>query len=97
MNVWIERWAPYLLAILVSAGYYLFFRQYQLPASIKGLYTTIVTICAVSIGFMATSKSILFSIHDREIIKWIKGAGLYNTMIDYMMTSVHWCFFFSPY
>lgn len=92
MKDWIERRGPYVLAFIIAGIYLYFFRQVAVPANIKNLFATIVSICAVSIGFLATTESILFSIHDRKIIEWIKNAGLYNDLVNYLMSAIHLCF-----
>jgi len=61
--------------------------------SIKELLSASITISAIAIGFLATSKSILISIRSDKILKWLKDGGHYSTLIDYIMNSVHWCFY----
>jgi len=93
----IERYGPWVAATIVTGVYLYFFREYQLPPKVNNLYSSVVTICAVSIGFLATAKSILFAVHDSEIIRWIKRAGLYDLMINYIMTAIHLCFILAIY
>ena len=92
MNIWIERCYPFIIAIVISGIYLCFFRDHPFPETMKSLFSSVISISAISIGFLATSKSILFAIHDRKTIHWIKSAGVYTTLVDYMMVAIHLCF-----
>jgi len=88
----IEKWITYILASVCTAAYLHFFGQSQFPKTINSLFTAIISISAVSIGFIATTKSILFALRDSSTVKWIKSGGGYQQLIDYMMTAIRWCF-----
>jgi len=97
MKDWLEQWGPCVSGIIVLSIYMIFFQQYQLPGTFNNLLSSVVSICAVSIGFLMTTKSILFTIRDSEIINWIKKAGLFGKLIDYIMTAIHLCFILAIY
>jgi len=95
MNIHIERCYPIVGGILISGTYLLFFRNHSFPESLSDLFSVSVTISAISIGFIATSKSILLTMEDRRIIQQIKDLGLYKTLINYIMSAIHFCFIFA--
>ncbi|OPY13313.1 MAG: hypothetical protein A4E66_00818 [Syntrophus sp. PtaB.Bin001] len=95
MNAIVEKWYPLAAAIIICGCYFFYFRKYPIPDTINNLYNIAVSISAISVGFLATSKSILFTIYDRKIIQWIKSAGLYDSLVDYMMAAIHYCFILS--
>jgi len=92
MSALIEKWITYILASVCAAAYLHFFAQSEFSKTINSLFTAIISISAVSIGFIATTKSILFSLRDSSTVKWIKSGGSYQSLIDYMMTAIRWCF-----
>ena len=88
MNIHIERYYPIVGGVLISGTYLLFFRNHSFPESLSDLFSVSVTISAISIGFIATSKSILLTMEDRRIIQQIKDLGLYTTLINYIICDV---------
>ena len=47
---------------------------------------------AIAIGFLATSKSILFTVGQKEIIVALKQTDKWITLIDYMMSAIYAAF-----
>ena len=88
----VERWHPIILGLIFSMLFLFFYNKIQITDSYKSIFITTISISAISIGFLATSKSILFSIQKRQIINQIKQANLYESLIDYLMTSINLCF-----
>jgi hypothetical protein len=94
MNRHVERWYPFVIAVAVTAIYFYSFSHAALPETVKNILGSAINISAISIGFLMTSKSILFSIHDRKIIQLMRDAKLYDYLIGYIMTAVHCSFLF---
>lgn len=85
---------PHIVAVLAGLGYFLFllqFKEYVVHPNMKDLLTASATISSIAVGFLATSKATLLSINSSRVVKWMKDGGVYNTMIDYFMTAVHYC------
>lgn len=90
----VEHWYPFVAALVVTAAYFYFFFHAALPETVKNILGSAINISAISIGFLMTSKSILFSIHDRKVIQLMKDAKLYDDLIGYIMSAVHCSFLF---
>jgi len=59
------------------------------PASAKDLLAAMVTVSAISVGFLATAKAILISLDDRPIIRELKETGHYKHVVTYLLRAVH--------
>ena len=96
--IW-EKWYPIIIAGAVTAIYLSVpaLRQYALPPSASALMAAIVSIGGIAIGFLATAKSILVSIDDREIIQKLKSSGYYRRIISYLRTAIRWSFLLTGY
>ncbi|MGE3548981.1 MAG: hypothetical protein AB7I29_03670 [Geobacter sp.] len=85
---------PHLVAITAALGYFLFlnqFKEYVVHPNMKELLTASATISSIAVGFLATSKATLLSINNSRVVKWMKDGKVYNTLIDYFMSAVHYC------
>ncbi len=92
MGAFVERWYPLVGGVAVSALYFLLCRQMALSPSIDNLFSAVINISAIAVGFFATAKTILFSLSDRYIIKQLKKVGAFNTLVDYLLHAIKWCF-----
>ncbi|MEM4721396.1 MAG: hypothetical protein QXT73_04980 [Candidatus Methanomethylicaceae archaeon] len=92
MGAFIERWYPLVGGIAVSSLYFLLCRQMALPTSIENLFSAVINISAIAVGFFATAKTILFSLSDRYVIRQLKKVGAFDTLIDYLLHAIKWCF-----
>src|SRR6476646_700209 len=92
MEAQIERWYPLILGFTVAFSYYCFLSDYSLPASTKDLFSAIINLSGITIGFLATSKSILVAIDKKFAIKQLKNTGTYKRLINYFMDAIHWAF-----
>ncbi len=93
MKLITEETYPVVTGGVVSIVCAIFGCDYRFPSSLCNLFSAAITISAIAIGFIATSKAILLSIDNRRVVKFIKGVeGLYAMLIDYMMSSIHLCF-----
>ncbi len=99
MGLALEKSYPFIIAGAATIYYYFFLREYPVPETMNSIFLSVINISAIFIGFLMTSKSILFSLHGRDVrtIEWIKGVNLYQSLIDYMMTAIHLCFFLAIY
>ncbi len=52
-----------------------------------------INISTISIGFLATVKTVLISIEDRYIIKEMKKAGIYKILMNHLMRSIWFSLF----
>lgn len=92
--LWWEKRYPCVIG-LVAAALYLSIpaaRNYHMPATLAALMSSVVSIGGIAIGFLATSKSILISIDEREIVKKLKQSGYYKRIILYIRAAIGWSF-----
>lgn len=96
----IDKIYPHLVAIIAALGYFSFlyqFKEYVVHPNMKDLLTASATISSIAVGFLATAKATLLSISKSRVVKWMKDGGVYNAMIDYFMTAVHYCMITAVY
>lgn len=99
MPLLFERSFPILGGLLIAAAYLAtpLARNYQLPESVSALMAAIVSIGGISVGFLATAKSILISIDDKEIVKRLKATGYYKRIVGYLRAAIFWSFLLTIY
>lgn len=89
-----ERCYPVLLGIIAAAIYLSVpqARNYRMPESLAALMAAVVSIGGISVGFLATAKSILVTIDDKAIIQKLKKAGYYKRIVKYLLAGIKWSF-----
>jgi len=93
MTDFIERWYPPFGGVVLAAAYFMLRNRLQLPPdTLTGLFTAVVSVSAIAVGFLATAQSILFSIEEKRAIRFLKDAGKFGTLISYMMAAVNLSF-----
>jgi hypothetical protein len=60
--------------------------------SLQNLFLAVISISAITIGFLATAQSILFSINQTRIIQNLRAVGKYRPLVGYLMAAVRWSF-----
>lgn len=99
MNAKIERWYPLIVGILIAIIHHLVLRKYSFPlgspGEVKDLFSAVVNLSAITIGFLSTAQSILLSMGNNRIIKQLKlqGGKKYIRLINFLMDAVSWSFF----
>lgn len=90
----IERWYPALISSLAVIAYLSIksIRSYMIPTSFSELLSAAVSISGIAIGFLATAKSILIAIDDREIIRKLKQIHRYKPILEYIWWAILWSF-----
>jgi tellurite resistance protein TehA-like permease len=83
----LERWHPPILG-LIGAGLALLL-DFESREGFKDVLQATVNLSAILIGFLATAKSILFTIGDRETVRAMKKSGHWAVLIRYMMTAIY--------
>ncbi len=57
-------------------------------SALSNAYLTFFSIC---FGFIFASLSVLLSINDKPVMRWLRRLGLFPTLISYHWSSVRWC------
>src|SRR5690625_3350444 len=58
------------------------------PRMITAFAPTVINVASISVGFMASSYSLLLAMEEREIIKKLKAAGRYGVLLQYLNTAI---------
>src|SRR4051812_40932653 len=86
-----EKWHPLVLSAI--AGSVAFFTDLANINGFRDLLQAAVNLSAITVGFLATSKSILFAIGNKEIVATMKTVGKWPMLIDYIMCAIYSAFF----
>lgn len=87
----VEKYGPFLLALLAPAAYFFFWRQTNHAPSGSGLSALtegVLNISGILIGFLATAKALLFAVPDRRAIRFIKQSGAFAGLTDYLFLDI---------
>jgi len=57
------------------------------------MFSAWVSIAAIGVGFLLTANSILVSADDKWILQRAKEAGVYKSLVRYMLSATRWCLF----
>lgn len=88
MSIWAEKFYPLIGAIFASFGTFFFMPGFLIEHIIQNLMNPALTISAIAIGFLATTKTLLATIEDKDIIKKLKDVGYYIILLEYIMAAV---------
>lgn len=61
-------------------------------AGFRDILTLVVSIAAIGIGFLGTAMSILYSIDEKWIVRQMRKAGYYKTLLSYLLGAIRTCF-----
>jgi len=92
-KAWWEQWYPLLGGVTITAVLFYVVSDFPVTAeAAPSLFSAIVSISAITVGFLATAKSILVSIDDKPIIANLKRLGMYDRLITYLLSAIYWSF-----
>jgi|GEM_PF-5450374 len=90
-SLW-ERFYPLLLALGIAFFNSLFVHRYPLSDFAKDLFNATLNLASITVGFLAASMSILFSIEQKYMVQQLKQSKLYNKLINYFLDAITWSF-----
>lgn len=61
----------------------------------SSLFSAVISVAAIAVGFLITVKSILFTIDDKPIIKTLKRTYAYEQLMKYIIGATYWSFLLS--
>jgi hypothetical protein len=87
----VERFGPLLVAVGLTAT--TCYDKWLLtpPKDFPVLLQAVINVAAIAVGFLATAKGILISVHERSIIKRLKEAEQFLPLVNYFIEAVFWC------
>lgn len=81
-----------------SQEFYIFWgSKFNHAKSLDTLFTTLISISSIMMGFMLTSKPIPFSIQDNDAVRRFKSSNDYQCLIRYILDSIHSCLLLAVY
>ena len=86
-----DNYYPLACGAIISFAYlglFSFYPKFALAKGFRDIFISSITINAIVIGFLATAKSILISIQNSEVVKWMKETNTYETTIKYFMDAI---------
>jgi quinol-cytochrome oxidoreductase complex cytochrome b subunit len=92
MGALIERFYPIFFGFIGCLISYFIVNTYGVPDSIKDILSAVMNVCGVTVGFLATVKTIILSFNDQYIVKQLKKRGKYKIVLGYFLTSIKWSF-----
>jgi hypothetical protein len=93
MGLIAERFFPPALGIIAAGTYFAVARGYDVPATVHDLFTAMISISSIAVGFFATAKAIVVSIEEKKtVIKKLKQLGYYDDFLAYLSAAIHWSF-----
>jgi len=98
MPLFIEKYSHLLVGIVAFVASFWLVSEAHLPSSesIRDLLTAVINVSAIAVGFLATAKSILFSIEKKRVIRQLKGVPeYYDLLITYLMSATKFAFLVS--
>lgn len=87
---WYADARPYFVGAAITVAYVLAYRNRTLPSATRELFPAMLNISAITVGFLATAKSIMFSVGDTRRIRVLKQHGSYYALIDSLLRAIHW-------
>jgi hypothetical protein len=76
----------------IAIAYGLFLRRHAFPPTLHDLFTAVISVSAIAVGFLATAKTILLALEERPIIVSLKQSGYYKWLIAYILEAIYWSF-----
>ncbi len=92
MSFIIEKCYPFITGVIAGLAYFLLKDHLNIFGSIKELLGAVINICAIAVGFLATTKSIMLSLGQNRIIQQLKNTDKYYTLIQYIMSAINLSF-----
>lgn len=95
MKLRVERWYPWVAALLGSLAWYYF--SFPFPCDEKEFLAAAISLGAIMTGFIATAQAILASLPSDSAMGRIRESGYINDLMTYLKESLYGCLGFSVY
>ncbi|MBW4659911.1 MAG: hypothetical protein KME15_14645 [Drouetiella hepatica Uher 2000/2452] len=92
MSARIEKFYPLLLGFLVGIASLYAAKIYGVSENFKDIFSAVINICGITIGFLATVITIILAFNDQHVIKQLKKTGSYKRIFNYFISSIQWFF-----
>src|SRR5581483_11911843 len=88
-----ERAYPLFFGVLSTVVSFVVFYKLQISIgdSIKDLFSSVINVGAITTGFLGTMQSILLTSERRRVVKYLKEANKFNSLVKYLLGSITLC------
>ena len=86
-----ERSWPYLFGLTVTVVYCLIAWRIPVAPGFRDVLTTTAGLAGNLAGFLAATAGILTTVSGSEFMQQAKQAGVYENLVQYLLTSMGWC------
>jgi hypothetical protein len=88
----IEKLYPLVVGLIIGGLSFWVFKNHNFSSSLKDIFSSIINVCGVTIGFLATVMSIIFSFNEQAAVKYLKQTGKYKSLVNYFSAAIQWTF-----
>lgn len=91
MKLKVEKRYPFWISLLIGVGGYLFFYKIPISNKISDLFSALLNVSAIGIGFLGTSMGILYTMSKDWIIRALKDTekNYYKITINYFLKAIY--------
>lgn len=86
----LEQFLELLVAIAVFLLHYFAFRSFY-PRQDSDLYSNVINICGVAVGFLAAGQALLYSLPDNKVVATLNKLGRLNHLLRFFTAAIVWC------
>lgn len=88
-TLWWERWYPWLGAVAAGGAYVFLLCGRPLPEKSSELFSNLINLSGISVGFLATALSIILSSGKNRLIANFESIGYKKHVSGYFLAAVH--------
>jgi hypothetical protein len=88
-GLFFERAYPWVGGVLVGGSYYFFLRHQPLPATASDLFAAMINLSGISVGFLATAQSIIFTLGRNRLMRQFQTINYGRYLVGYFLAAIH--------
>lgn len=87
-----ESYADFAIALMAGACHYFLWRAAYPKDHAGELFTNVITLSGVAVGFLATGEALLCSLNDNFVVKTLRDCKRFDDMLRFFSKAIGWCF-----
>lgn len=88
-----EWWSPRIIGLGCGIAYLVLFRKLPLSPGLKDVFSAVLTVASITVGFLITAAGTLLAVQgDHPILRTARQAGAYRLLIEYIISAARWNF-----
>lgn len=94
LRLHLERKGPLVVALLVAIAHGWCYRKWYpcgYPDSDRDLFSNVVNLSGIAVGFLATGQALLFSLTDSFVVKTLKQLNQFDRMMENFTVAIRAC------